>query len=177
MIEKETNRLKQMEESLERDMKAFAENNSKIKEGFENLLSIPGIGVISAIVLLYLFEKYPDANRNEITALSGLDPVKKQSGSSVNSRTRISRTGDPMLRKLLYLSCMNSIQHNDRIRMFYKHLINDNHKKPKVALIACMKKLLLIAHQIYLNKSQYKHLDIDPDKRDKIKDKNLCFSS
>ena len=139
MIEEETNRLKQMEESLERDMKAFAEDNSKIKEDFENLLSIPGIGVISAIVLLYLFEKYPDANRNEITALSGLDPVKKQSGSSVNSRMRISRTGDPMLRKLLYLSCMSSIQHNDRIRMFYKHLINDNHKKPKVALIACMK--------------------------------------
>ncbi len=156
MIVKETNRLKRMEASLERDMKTFAKDNPEVKEDFENLLSIPGIGLISATVLLYLFKKYPDANRNEIIALSGLDPVKKQSGTSVNRRTRISRTGDPMLRKILYLSCMNSIQHNDRIRMFYKHLVNDNHKKPKVALVACMRKLLLIAHQIYLNKSHYK---------------------
>lgn len=55
---------------------------------------------------------------------------------------------------------MSSIQHNDRIRMFYEHLIT-NHKKPKVALIACMRKILLIAHQIYANKSGYKPLRID----------------
>ena len=33
-----------------------------------------------------------------------------------------------MLRKVLYLACMNSIQHNNRIRIFYEHLITDNHK-------------------------------------------------
>ena len=85
-----------------------------------------------------------------------------------------------MLRKVLYLSCMGSIQHNDCIRTFYEHLITDNHKsaekerrlqrskKPKVALVACMKKLLLIAHQIYVTKSKYKVLE---------NDKNLCFTS
>ena len=57
-------------------MKAFA-GNLEIEEDFKNLLSVKGIGVISAVTLLYLFKKYPDANRNEITALSGLDPIKK----------------------------------------------------------------------------------------------------
>ena len=66
-----------------------------------------------------------------------------------------------MLRKVLYLAYMSSIQHNDRIRIFYEHLITNNHKKPKVALVACMKKLLLIAHQIYVNKSKYKPFYID----------------
>jgi len=59
-----------------------------------------------------------------------------------------------MLRKVLYLACMNSIQHNERIRVFYEHLITNNHKpaeekrrlqgskKPKVALVTCMKKFL-----------------------------------
>jgi hypothetical protein len=42
-----------------------------------------------AINLLYLFRKYPDANRNEITALAGLDPIKKQSGSSLNGGRKI----------------------------------------------------------------------------------------
>jgi len=84
-----------------------------------------------------------------------------------------------MLRKVLYLSCMNSIQHSDRIKMFYEHLITNNHKKPKVALVASMKKILLIAHQIYIKnckdsnykevKSEYKPFYIDK--------KNLCLPS
>jgi len=170
--------LVQIEETLEKEMKAFAENNLKIREDFSNLLSIKGIGVISVIALLYLFRKYPDANRNEITALAGLDPVKRQSGSSLNGGRKISKAGNSLLRKILYLSCMSSIQHNDRIRVFYEHLIT-NHKKPKVALVACMKKLLLtpsyspslriIAHQVYVNKLEYKSLYID--------DKNICPSS
>jgi len=158
-----------MEENLEKEMEVFAENNPETREDLRSLLSIKGIGVISAINLLYLFRKYPDANRNEITALAGLDPIKRQSGSSLNGGRKISKAGDPMLRKVLYLACMNSIQYNDRIIMFYEHLVTNNHKKPKVALVVCMKKLLLIAHQIYVNKSKYKPLYID--------DKNLCFSS
>jgi len=168
-IKKEIKHLCEMEENLEKGMEAYALNNPETREDLKNLLSIKGIGVISAINLLYLFRKYSDTNRNEITALAGLGPIQRQSGSSLNGGRKISRAGDPILRKVLYLACMNSIQHNDRIRMFYEHLITNNHKKPKVALIACMKKLLLIAHQIYVNKSKYKPLYID--------DKNLCFSS
>ena len=157
-----------MEENLEKEIEVFVENNQETREDLKNLLSIKGIGVISAINLIYLFRKYPDANRNEITALAGLDPIKRQSGSSLNGGRKISKAGDPILRKVLYLACMNSIQYNDRIIMFYEHLVTNNHKKPKVALVACMKKLLLIAHQIYVTKSKYKVLE---------NDKNLCFSS
>jgi len=95
-----------------------------------NLLSMKGIGVVSAMDLLYLFRKYPGANRNEITALAGLDPVRRQSGSSLNGGRKISRAGDPLLRKVLSLACMNSIQHNECIQAFYKHLVSDHHKNP-----------------------------------------------
>jgi transposase len=177
-IRKEMEHLVQIEETLEKEMKAFAENNLKIREELSNLISIKGIGVIYAIALLYLFRKYSDANRNEITALAGSDPVKRQSGSSLNGGRKISKDSNSLLRKILYLSCMSGIQHNDRIRVFYENLIT-NHKKPKVVLVACMKKLLLtpsylpslriIAHQVYVNKSEYKSLYID--------DKNICPSS
>jgi len=70
-------------------MKTFAENNPETREDLDNLLSIKGIGIISAIALLYLFRKYPDTNRNEITALAGLDPVRRQSGSSLNGGRKI----------------------------------------------------------------------------------------
>jgi transposase len=154
-------KMDEIAEQLENEMEAVAEDHEETREALHNLLSMNGIGVISAINLLYLFRKYPGANRNEITALAGLDPVRRQSGSSLNGGRKISRAGDPMLRKVLYLACMNSIQHNECIQAFYKHLVADNHKKPKVALVACMRKLLLIAHHLYTTKSQYRTLEHD----------------
>jgi transposase len=167
-LERELGHLGTMEDQLEKEMEAYAEDHQETREDLGNLLSVKGIGVISAMSLLYLFRKYPGANRNEITALAGLDPVRRQSGSSLNGGRKISRAGDPMLRKVLYLACMNCIQHNECIRTFYKHLVSDNHKKPKVALVACMRKLLLIAHHLYVTKSQYRTLQHEA---------NLCLSS
>jgi transposase len=167
-LEKELGRLGTMEEQLEKEMETYAEDHEETREDLHNLLSMNGTLVISAINLLYLFRKYPGANRNEITALAGLDPVRRQSGSSLNGGRKISRAGNPLLRKVLYLACMNCIQHNECIRTFYKHLVSDNHKKPKVALVACMRKLLLIAHHLYVTKSTYRPLEHDA---------NPCLSS
>ena len=55
---------------------------------------------------------------------------------------------------------MNAIKHNDRINLYYNRLIN-NRKPGKVALIACMRKLVLIAHQIYVKKEKYRPLVIN----------------
>jgi len=165
-IKKEVNKFKDLEDELEKEMRVFAESTEEIKEDFLNLLTIKGIGVISAIALLCLFRKYQDANRSEITALVGLDPIRRESGTSLNGGKRISKAGSGLLRRILYFSCMSAIQYNDRIKLFYDHLI-DNNKPKKVALIACMKKLVLIAHQIYIKKEKYKPV--------LVRDKEYCF--
>ena len=151
-----------MEEQLEKEMEAYAEDHQETREDLHNLLSMNGTLVISAMGLLYLCLKYPGANRNEITALAGLDPGGRQSGSSLNGGRKISRARDPLLRKALSLACMNSIQHNECRGTFYKHLVSDHHKKPNVALVACMRKLLLIAHHLYVTKSTYRTLEHVP---------------
>lgn len=160
-LERELGRLGAMEDQLENEMEAVAEDHEETREDLNNLLSMNGALVISAMNLLYLFRKYPGANRNEITVLAGLDPGGRQSGSSLNGGRKTSRAGDPILRKVLYLACMNCIQHNESMKAFYKHLVTDNHKKPKVALVACMRKLLLITHHLYVTKSKYRTLEHD----------------
>src|SRR5664280_3602262 len=129
-LEKELGHLGTMEDQLENEMETVAEDHEETREALHNLLSMNGTLVISAMNLLYLFRKYPGANRNEITALAGLDPGGRQSGSSLNGGRKISRAGDPMLRKVLSLACMNRIQHNQCIQAFYKHLVSDHHKNP-----------------------------------------------
>jgi len=55
------------------------------------------------------------------------------------------------VRKILYFPTLNAIIHNERVKAVYERLIK-NHKPKKLALIAAMRKLVLIAHAIYKNK-------------------------
>lgn len=103
------------------------------------------IGRVSAINLLYLFKNYKDTNRSQITALVGLDPTIKESGTSISGRRKISKSGKEAVRKILYFPTLNAISYNKKVKIIYERLIK-NHKPKKLALIATMRKLLLIAH-------------------------------
>lgn len=138
----------------------YIKNHDELKLDFENLTSIKSVGEKSAVCLLYIFRKYPDTNRNQITALVGIDPVKKESGTSIRGKSKISKNGLAIVRKILYFPTMNAIQNNPWIRTYYNRLI-DRHKMPKTAIIASMKKLLLIAHAIYKNKTKWEILNTD----------------
>ena len=104
--------------------------------------------------MLYLFKNYEHTNRSQITALVGLEPIRKESGTSVSSRSKISKSGSGVVRKILYFPTMSAIKYNKKIRVFYNRLI-ENHKPKKLALIAAMRKLVLIAHAIYKNKVEF----------------------
>jgi transposase len=103
---------------------------------------------------LYLFKNYKDTNRAQITALVRLDPTRKESGTSVRGRRKISKSGNRNIRKILYFPTMNAIQNNKKIRDVYNRLI-ENHKLKKVALVATMRKLFLIAHAVYKNRVKF----------------------
>ncbi len=166
-LKKEVERCKFLEEYMIEKMEEAAQSDKKLKEDYHNLRTIPGIGRVSAVALLSLFTKYRGTNRSEITALVGLDPVKRESGSSLREKSKISKSGDKTLRKILYFPTMNAIQHNETIKVFYERLVKEKRKPKKVALIASMKKLLLIAHAVYKNKTEYRDYSSNTDKKGK----------
>jgi len=154
LLKKELKRLCKLEQELLIRMDTYIKQYPKLKEDYQRLLSISGVGKKTAVSLLVLFHTYPDTNRNQITALIGLDPIQRQSGTSVHGRSRISKHGNQMMRKCLYMPTLASIQYNHKIKVFYERLVS-KHKPKKVAVIAAMRKLLLIAHAIYKNKTVY----------------------
>ncbi len=140
-----------MQNDIIKKAEEVIKSNTKLKRKYENLLTVPGIGKVSAISLISLFLRFKNTNRNEITALVGLDPTRKESGTSVRGKRRISKSGDKTIRKMLYMPTMNAINNNELIKTFYSRLVNEKHKPKKLALIVSMRKLLLIAHSIYKN--------------------------
>lgn len=128
--------------------------NSVYLTAYKNITSIKGVGQTSGIVLLYLFLRYPKASRQQITALTGLDPIQNESGTSLKRKTRISKQGTSLVRSILYMPILCVIQHNNQMKHFYDRLIEAG--KPKMsAQIAVMRKVVLLAHSLYKNNEQY----------------------
>jgi len=128
------------------------------KERYNAISTIPSIGQKSALYLTAFFLKYPTANAKQMTALLGLDPVMRDSGL-FRGKQRISKHGGQQLRNLLYLPTLCAIQHNSWIKAFYKRLTSQS-KTKKLAVIASMRKLILMAFSIFKSKEGYQPLAV-----------------
>ena len=130
--------------------------DKEIKAKYDAIGTIPSIGKKSALYLTAFFLKYPTANAKEMTALVGLDPVIRDSGT-FKGKQRISKQGGQQLRNLLFLPTLCAIQHNDRIKAFYERLTT-NAKTKKLAVIASMRKLILMAFSLFKSQKVYQPL-------------------
>ena len=154
LIKKELKMAKKLEDKIFHDILKYVSKNQNLKEDYQRLLTISGVGDKTAIVLLTLFKTYQGTNRSQITALVGLDPVRRESGTSVKYRVKISKNGKGIYRKIPYLPTICSTVHNQKIKIFYQRLLA-HHKPKKLAIIASMRKIILIAHAMYRDKTEY----------------------
>jgi transposase len=103
------------------------------------LQSTRGIGPITSATLIAELPELGRLNRREIAALVGVAPIANESGTS-RGRRRV-HGGRFEIRRVLYMATLTAARRNPVIKAFYQRLI-DAGKLPKVALVACMRKLL-----------------------------------
>jgi len=147
-LDEEIHALKAKEKAKIREAEKLITDHEDARRSFENLLSVPGIGPITALTLLVVFRRYPGTNRNRIVALVGFDPIQFQSGTSVHRNSRISKRGNREVRRRLFEATLAAARYNPGVRAIYKRLKAQG-KPDKVARIAAARKLLLIAHAIF----------------------------
>ncbi len=153
-IKKEIKLLEEKEKSILIEIKKVIAQDKTLYEAFINMQTIKGVGEISAIVLLHHFIQYPDANQKQIISLTGLEPIIKDSGTSVNGKPRISKAGSKLCRGVLFMATLNAINFNAELKTFYNRLKN-NGKHTTVAQIAVMRKMIVLAYTLYKNNEVY----------------------
>lgn len=115
---------------------------SPLWRAHEDLLrSFNGIGPVSARTLLADLPELGALNRKQIASLVGLAPIARESGSWRGRRSVFGGRGQ--VRAALYMATLAAIRSNAAIRAFYQRLRQAG-KPPKVALVACMRKVLTI---------------------------------
>lgn len=120
--------------------------NSPAWRAKENLLrSVPGVGPVLSRTLIAELPELGKLNRREIAALVGIAPLNRDSGCLRGQRTVWG--GRASVRAALYMAAVSSTRFNPVIHTFYRRL-RDQGKPAKVALVASMRKLLVILNSM-----------------------------
>jgi transposase len=128
-------------ESLEEQIEQAIKDNTAWHEKASLYTSAKGIGDRAAAILLAELPELGLYNRRKIAALVGLAPFNKDSGNRRGKRRIFG--GRASVRSVLYMSTLTAIRHNPVIRRYYQKLLARG-KEKKVAITACMRKLLTI---------------------------------
>ena len=119
--------------------------------------SVPGIGPVCARTLLLELPELGTLSRQRIAALAGVAPFNRDSGTLRGQRTIWG--GRAALRATLYMSTLVAVRHNPVLKAFYERLLAAG-KAKKVALVACMRKLLTILNAMAKQKTLWQPREV-----------------
>lgn len=148
VLDKVLDHISWLEESLEELDKELAQviHDSAVWREKDLLLeSVPGIGKITSSVILASLPELGTLDRKKIAALVGVAPFNRDSGTMRGKRSIWG--GRAHVRCILYMATLSATRYNPVIKRFYNRLIEAG-KTPKVALTACMRKLLVIINSM-----------------------------
>ena len=147
-LQKSIRALEKQISSLDKLIRDNIESDDGLRRKDEIVQSVKGIGPTTSAMLLARLPELGRLNRQEIAALVGLAPWDHQSGPWVG-QSHI-RGGRQEVRNMLYMAALSAYRFNPVIRAFHQRLLSQG-KAFKVALTACMRKLLVILNTLVRN--------------------------
>ena len=142
--------LGKMVKKLDKLIQETVDSSEEIKEEVARMATAPGVGFLSAACVYAELGSLKNYTRRQISAMSGVCPVNRKSGTSVD-RHAMSRRGSVLLRKILFLDSHQAIRGIPAMGEFHKRMLEKPNSSRMSAKCACMRKLLLILHAMVVN--------------------------
>jgi transposase len=130
---------------LDAEIARRIESDAALRRRFTILLSIPGVGRVTAAALVAGLAELGSCSGKAASLLAGLAPLARDSGET-NGQRHI-RGGRAPVRRALYMAAVTAARCNPDLAAFYRRLRKAG-KKPKVALTAVMRKLVVLANTL-----------------------------
>ena len=145
--------LKDQCKKLDREIDKFIQTHPDFKHKDEILQSTPGVGKVTASTLVANLPELGACDGKQIAALVGTAPFNRDSGFKKGKRAI--QGGRAEVRQVLYMAALSATRYNCVIKVFYQRLLAAG-KKKKVALVACMRKLLTILNAMIAQHAYWK---------------------
>uniref|UniRef100_UPI000629A90E IS110 family transposase n=1 Tax=Kordia jejudonensis TaxID=1348245 RepID=UPI000629A90E len=156
--------LNKQEQEIRIEIQEIVDSDPNLKKELKNICTIPGVGILTAVIVLAETNGFElIRNKKQLTSYAGLDVKQKQSGTSVNKKTRISKKGNRNLRKAMHLPSLAAVKYNQTHKELYTRLLAKSGIKMK-GLIAVQRKLLELIYVIHKNKTVF-HQNYEHEKR------------
>jgi transposase len=146
-------------QDLELQIQALVDSLPEWQAQAQRLDSIPGVGMITAVTVLSEMPELGQLDRQKVAALAGLAPFNRDSGQKRGGRRIFG--GRKGVRRVLYMAALSAAKYNPVIRALFERLIK-NGKTFKVAITACMRKLLTIMNAMTRDRVLWRSPDPNP---------------
>jgi transposase len=140
---------------IETQMTAVLQEQPDYRQKVDIFASAPGVGEVTALSLVAKMPEMGLVNRQEIAALGGVAPLNHDSGRYKGKRRTYGGRSD--VRSTLYMATLSATRCNPVIKEFYERLL-ENGKEKKVALTACMRKLLVILNAMARDQQPWREI-------------------
>jgi transposase len=158
--------LDKQEKEIQTEILSVLESDEPLKRAVKNLCSLPGVGVLTAVIVLAETNGFElIRNKRQLASYAGFDVKEKQSGTSVKGKPRISKRGNRHLRKAMHFPALGAIRRDERFKAIFARLVAKHGIKMK-AVVAVQRRLLEMIYVLYKTETVYnKHYlkDCIPD--------------
>ena len=140
---------------IEAAIEQLCRDDKQLAEDMAIATSMIGIANCSAAqILAYGGDALTKRTRRQLDAHAGLAPAQRQSGTSVRGKPHLAKQGNAKLRRALYMPTLVAVHHNPVLMRHYQRLL-DKGKLKKVALAACMRKMLNIIRAMLIKRERF----------------------
>ena len=145
---------KQIKE-VEQSIKGQIQQDPSLRERVENVCTVSGLGVITVAIVIAEtggFELF--TSRGQLISFAGYDIVENESGTSIKSKTRISKKGNKHIRKAMHYPALTAVRHEANFKRIYERIFDKTKIKMK-GYVAVQRKLLILIYTLFKKNEPY----------------------
>ena len=141
--------------SIEKELRLETAKDPSLDRKVKAICMVKGLQFISVITVIaemngfILFN-----NKNQVVSFGGYDVINKESGTSVKTKPRISKQGNPHIRRVLHFPAITAVKYNEQYRKLFDRIFFKNRIKMK-GYVAVQRKLLLLIYTLFKYDVQY----------------------
>lgn len=142
--------------TIEKEIRKIIKESKAFNNSYKLLLSIPGIGHVTAVYLIGCTANFAgNPSGKQLACYAGVVPFEHSSGISIKGKSRVHRMANKELKRLLYMGAMSIIQHNREMSNYYNRK-KDEGKHSMSVINAVKNKILLRVAAVIKNQVCYK---------------------
>ncbi|MGB8194756.1 MAG: IS110 family transposase [Chitinophagaceae bacterium] len=142
---------------IEQQIKQIVDDHTAINKNYQLLISVPGIGHVTAIYMICCTANFASKiSGKQLASYAGVVPFENQSGSSIRGRNKVHKMANKTLKKLLHMGARSIVNHHPEFKQYYERKLKEG--KHDLSIINAIKNKIILRGVAVIN-NERKYVD------------------